>query len=59
MGFREDVIIRVRPSGRGAVVDIRSASRFGRHDFGSNAARVRALRAELADEFEAQPAAAR
>lgn len=59
MGFREDVIIRVRASGRGAVVDIRSASRFGWHDFGSNAARVRALRTELADEFELQPAATR
>ena len=59
MGFREDVIVRVRASGRGARVDIRSASRFGPHDFGSNARRIRALRAELADEFELQPAATR
>jgi len=43
MGFRDDVVIRVRASGGGARVDARSASRYGEHDFGDNAARVQAL----------------
>jgi uncharacterized protein (DUF1499 family) len=43
MGFRDDVAVRVRPDGDGARIDIRSASRYGRHDFGTNAARIRSL----------------
>jgi uncharacterized protein (DUF1499 family) len=49
MGFREDVIIRVRPTPDGARVDVRSASRYGKYDFGSNADRVRALVEEIDD----------
>jgi uncharacterized protein (DUF1499 family) len=41
LGFRDDVVIRVRPTREGVRVDVRSASRYGRHDFGANAARVR------------------
>ena len=40
MGFREDVVVRVRNDGEGARVDVRSASRYGPYDFGSNAARI-------------------
>lgn len=40
MGFRDDVVIRVRPLGNATQVDMRSASRFGQHDFGANAQRV-------------------
>jgi uncharacterized protein (DUF1499 family) len=43
MGFRDDVVIRVTPLGQGTRVDVRSASRYGTHDFGANAARLRAL----------------
>jgi uncharacterized protein (DUF1499 family) len=43
MGFRDDVTIRIRPNGEGARIDVRSASRYGRHDFGTNAARIRTL----------------
>jgi uncharacterized protein (DUF1499 family) len=43
MGFRDDVTLRVRPDADGARIDVRSASRYGRHDFGTNAARVRSL----------------
>jgi uncharacterized protein (DUF1499 family) len=43
LGFREDVVVRVRATPDGARVDVRSASRYGRHDLGGNAARVRAL----------------
>ncbi len=47
MGFRDDVVVRVSPIGDGARVDVRSASRYGFHDFGANAARVRALLEEI------------
>ena len=43
MGFRDDIVIRVRPAPDGARIDIRSASRYGRHDLGTNAARIRSL----------------
>lgn len=43
MGFRDDIVIRIRPMGTGARVDIRSASRYGMHDFGANAARITSL----------------
>lgn len=41
LGFKDDVVIRVAPDEGGSRVDIRSASRYGKHDFGANAARVR------------------
>ena len=50
MGFREDVVIRVSPLGTGSQTDIRSASRFRFHDFGSNASRVRALLEDIDDQ---------
>lgn len=43
MGFREDVSIRIVPSGDGSRVDLRSSSRYFEHDFGSNAARLTKL----------------
>ncbi|HZS65092.1 MAG TPA: DUF1499 domain-containing protein [Xanthobacteraceae bacterium] len=43
MGFREDVVLRVRADGDGARLDVRSASRYGRLDFGSNASRIQKL----------------
>jgi uncharacterized protein (DUF1499 family) len=43
MGFREDVVVRIRPNEDGVRIDIRSASRYGALDFGSNAARIRQL----------------
>jgi uncharacterized protein (DUF1499 family) len=49
MGFRDDIAVRIRPVGQGARVDIRSASRYGRHDFGVNAGRVRALINDIDD----------
>jgi uncharacterized protein (DUF1499 family) len=47
MGFREDVVIRIRTIEKGMRVDMRSASRYGSHDFGSNARRVESFLAEL------------
>jgi uncharacterized protein (DUF1499 family) len=49
MGFRDDVVIRVSPVGQGSRVDVRSASRYGLHDFGTNASRVRALLEDIDD----------
>jgi uncharacterized protein (DUF1499 family) len=46
-GFTDDIAIRVTPSGAGSRVDVRSASRQGRGDFGVNAARVRGFLAAL------------
>jgi uncharacterized protein (DUF1499 family) len=47
MGFRDDIAVRIRQTGQGSRVDVRSASRYGRHDFGTNAARVRTLLADV------------
>jgi uncharacterized protein (DUF1499 family) len=49
LGFREDVVVRVRGSADGARVDVRSASRHGHHDLGSNATRVRSLLEDIDD----------
>jgi uncharacterized protein (DUF1499 family) len=49
MGFREDVALRVRADADGSRVDVRSASRYGRHDFGSNAARIKSLLDDIDD----------
>lgn len=55
MGFRDDVVIRVTPVGQGARIDVRSASRFGSHDFGANAARVRRLLEDIDDAVSSMP----
>lgn len=49
MGFPDDVVIRVSPLGTGSRIDLRSASRYGSHDLGANAARLRALLEEIDD----------
>ncbi len=49
MGFRDDVVVRVRAVGRGSRIDVRSASRYGSHDFGTNAKRVAALLGDIDD----------
>jgi uncharacterized protein (DUF1499 family) len=46
--FVDDVVIRIRPDGAGAVVDVRSKSRDGKGDMGANAARIRAFRDAIA-----------
>lgn len=50
MGFRADVVVRIRATAKGARVDVRSASRYGFHDLGLNAARIESLMADLATE---------
>lgn len=53
LSFRDDVVVRVRPAPDGARIDVRSASRYGRHDLGTNAARVRALIDDVDDVLSA------
>ena len=55
MGFRDDVVIRVTPIGQGTRVDMRSASRFGNHDLGANASRIRSLLEEIDDTVSSAP----
>ena len=43
MGFKDDVVVRVRSSARGTLVDLRSVSRVGEGDLGANAARINAF----------------
>ncbi|HZP39897.1 MAG TPA: DUF1499 domain-containing protein [Candidatus Binatia bacterium] len=55
-GFHDDVAIRVRPgTAGGSVVDVRSKSRDGRGDLGTNAARIRAFTAALRAADGARP----
>jgi uncharacterized protein (DUF1499 family) len=54
MGFREDVVVRVRADGEGARLDVRSASRYGPHDLGGNAARITRLVEEVDEILGAQ-----
>lgn len=41
IGFKDDVVIRVKSEAGATLVDVRSKSRVGRGDMGANAARVR------------------
>lgn len=47
MGFKDDIVIRVREEEGNALVDIRSVSRVGESDLGKNADRIRALREKI------------
>ncbi len=47
--FQDDFVVRVRPDGAGAIVDMRSKSRDGKGDLGANAARIRAFLVDLAE----------
>lgn len=40
MGFKDDIVIRLRTNAQGTLVDLRSASRVGISDLGANAARI-------------------
>ena len=49
-GFPDDVVIRITPAPNDqARVDMRSASRFGQHDFGANARRITEFLTEMRD----------
>jgi uncharacterized protein (DUF1499 family) len=48
-GFKDDVVVRVRPDWSGSRIDVRSLSRVGGGDLGTNAKRVRAYLRRLAE----------
>lgn len=52
-GFKDDVVIRLRPSDGGTELDIRSKSRIGQSDLGTNAARIRTFLDHLSARFDA------
>lgn len=45
--FKDDVVIRIRPTAAGSIIDARSLSRVGLGDVGANAKRLRAFFATL------------
>lgn len=45
--FKDDVVIRITPSATGSRIDVRSKSRLGRSDLGTNAKRIRTYFAAL------------
>ena len=46
-GFKDDIVIRITPADHGSRVDIRSVSRVGKSDVGTNAKRIRKYLKEL------------
>ncbi len=54
LAFPCDVAVRVTDEGASSYVDVRSASRFGKHDLGDNAARIIAFFEELDSDVAAQ-----
>jgi len=46
-GFKDDIVLRVRAAEKGSELDMRSMSRIGRGDVGTNAARIRAFMEKL------------
>jgi uncharacterized protein (DUF1499 family) len=47
-GFKDDVVVRITPAPGGSRVDMRSVSRVGSGDIGTNAGRIRSFLRELA-----------
>jgi hypothetical protein len=47
LGFVDDIAIRIKPSANQTRIDIRSASRVWRHDFGANAGRIEKFTADV------------
>jgi uncharacterized protein (DUF1499 family) len=58
LGFIDDVIVRVESDGGTTRVDVRSLSRYGLHDFGRNASRIKEFYTELRARLEASVPAA-
>jgi hypothetical protein len=54
MGFRDDVVVRIREDPDGARIDARSSSRYGTFDFGTNAGRVRRLMNDIEEAIRNQ-----
>jgi uncharacterized protein (DUF1499 family) len=46
-GFKDDVVVRIKPNQNGSRIDVRSESRVGGSDIGTNAKRIRRYLGEL------------
>jgi uncharacterized protein (DUF1499 family) len=46
-GFKDDIVVRVSAAEQGSRIDVRSVSRVGRSDVGTNAKRIREYLAKL------------
>lgn len=53
LGFYDDVVLRVDGDARETRIDVRSASRYGAHDFGRNAGRIKRLFKEFQTRLDA------
>ena len=54
MGLPDDITIRIRPLADQTRIDVRAASRYGRHDFGENAALIERFSDELQTQLDAR-----
>ena len=54
LGLPDDIAVRIRPLAGRTRVDVRSVSRFGRTDFGSNARRILRFSEELGNQLAAK-----
>jgi uncharacterized protein (DUF1499 family) len=52
MGFTDDVLVQIKGDDAHAQIDVRSVSRYGLHDLGRNAERIRALFSEVTAALE-------
>jgi hypothetical protein len=52
MGYADDILVRVSGGHTKALIDARSVSRYGLHDLGTNAERIRTLFSEVKTELE-------
>ena len=52
MGFTDDVVVQIKGDDAHAQIDVRSVSRYGLHDLGRNASRIRKLFAEVTAALE-------
>lgn len=52
MGFTDDVAVQIKGDDTHAIIDARSVSRYGWHDLGTNAERIRRLYAEITTALE-------
>ncbi len=52
LGFYDDIVVRIAGDAARSLVDIRSSSRYGRHDLGRNAYRIRQFYRELQARLE-------
>jgi uncharacterized protein (DUF1499 family) len=53
VGFPDDIVVRIEGTNTLSRIDVRSASRYGKFDFGQNAARIRRFLSDLALRAEA------